>query len=60
MLPNLEFDGSAARAIRRKNRSGIENTIREFKLSHNGITVGPPMKGLVDFQRYPGTKGRAL
>jgi circadian clock protein KaiC len=29
-----------------KKRSGNhEHTIREFKLTHHGITVGPPLKG---------------
>ena len=42
-----EFDGSVRRALSVvKKRSGNhEHTIREFKLSHQGITVGPPLKG---------------
>lgn len=47
MLRYFEFDGSVRRALSVvKKRSGNhEHTIREFKLSHHGITVGPPLKG---------------
>jgi circadian clock protein KaiC len=47
MLRYFEFDGSVRRALSAvKKRSGNhENTIREFRLSHRGITVGPPLKG---------------
>jgi circadian clock protein KaiC len=47
MLRYFEFDGSVRRALSVvKKRSGNhENTIREFKLSNKGITVGPPLKG---------------
>ena len=47
MLRYFEFDGSVRRALSVvKKRSGNhENTIREFKLSYEGITVGPPLKG---------------
>ena len=47
MLRYFEFDGSVRRALSVvKKRSGNhEHTIREFKLSHQGITVGPPLKG---------------
>jgi circadian clock protein KaiC len=47
MLRYFEFDGSVRRALSVvKKRSGNhENTIREFKLSNQGITVGPPLKG---------------
>jgi fatty acid desaturase len=47
MLRYFEYDGSVRRALSVvKKRSGNhEHTIREFKLSHQGITVGPPLKG---------------
>jgi circadian clock protein KaiC len=47
MLRYFEFDGSVRRALSVvKKRSGNhEHTIREFKLSQHGITVGPPLKG---------------
>jgi circadian clock protein KaiC len=47
MLRYFEFDGSVRRALSVvKKRSGNhEHSIREFKLSHQGITVGPPLKG---------------
>ena len=47
MLRYFEFDGSVRRAISVvKKRSGNhEHAIREFKLSHAGISVGPPLKG---------------
>lgn len=47
MLRYFEFDGSVRRALSVvKKRSGNhEHTIREFKLSHLGIKVGPPLKG---------------
>jgi circadian clock protein KaiC len=47
MLRYFEFDGSVRRALSVvKKRSGNhEDTIREFKLSKRGITVGPPLKG---------------
>jgi circadian clock protein KaiC len=47
MLRYFEYDGSVRRALSVvKKRSGNhEHTIREFKLSHRGITVGPPLKG---------------
>ena len=47
MLRYFEFDGSVRRALSVvKKRSGNhEDTIREFKLSNRGITVGPPLKG---------------
>ena len=47
MLRYFEFDGSVRRALSVvKKRSGNhEDTIREFKLSNKGITVGPPLKG---------------
>jgi circadian clock protein KaiC len=47
MLRYFEFDGSVRRALSVvKKRSGNhEHTIREFKLSNQGITVGPPLKG---------------
>jgi circadian clock protein KaiC len=47
MLRYFEYDGSVRRALSVvKKRSGNhENTIREFKLSNKGITVGPPLKG---------------
>lgn len=47
MLRYFEFDGSVRRALSVvKKRSGNhEHTIREFKLSSRGISVGPPLKG---------------
>jgi circadian clock protein KaiC len=47
MLRYFEFDGSIRRALSVvKKRSGNhEHTIREFRLSNRGITVGPPLKG---------------
>jgi circadian clock protein KaiC len=47
MLRYFEFDGAVRRALSVvKKRSGNhEHTIREFKLSSQGITVGPPLKG---------------
>jgi circadian clock protein KaiC len=47
MLRYFEFDGSMRRALSVvKKRSGNhEHAIREFKLSSQGITVGPPLKG---------------
>jgi circadian clock protein KaiC len=47
MLRYFEFNGSVRRALSVvKKRSGNhEQTIREFKLSHAGISVGPPLKG---------------
>ncbi|KTF40015.1 circadian clock protein KaiC [Xanthomonas translucens pv. translucens] len=47
MLRYFEVDGTVRRALSVvKKRSGQhENTIREFRLSHNGIDVGPPLKG---------------
>lgn len=47
MLRYFEFDGTVRRAISVvKKRSGHhEHTIREFRLSHHGVRVGPPLKG---------------
>jgi circadian clock protein KaiC len=47
MLRYFEFDGTVRRALSVvKKRSGNhEHTIREFKLSSQGVTVGPPLKG---------------
>jgi circadian clock protein KaiC len=47
MLRYFEYDGSVRRALSVvKKRSGNhEHSIREFKLSNKGITVGPPLKG---------------
>ena len=47
MLRYFEFEGSVRRALSIvKKRSGNhEHTIREFKLSSHGISVGPPLKG---------------
>jgi circadian clock protein KaiC len=47
MLRYFEFDGTVRRALSVvKKRSGHhEHSIREFKLSNIGITVGPPLKG---------------
>jgi circadian clock protein KaiC len=47
MLRYFEFDGTVRRALSVvKKRSGNhEHTIREFKLSHQGITVGVPLRG---------------
>ena len=47
MLRYFEFEGSVRRALSVvKKRSGNhEHSIREFKLSNKGITVGPALKG---------------
>src|SRR6201747_858609 len=47
MLRYFEFDGLVRRALSVvKKRSGNhEHSIREFKLSHEGIQVGPPLRG---------------
>jgi circadian clock protein KaiC len=47
MLRYFEFDGAVRRALSVvKKRSGAhEHTIREFKLSPQGIQVGPPLRG---------------
>jgi circadian clock protein KaiC len=47
MLRYFEYDGVVRRALSVvKKRSGNhEHTIREFKLSHNGVSVGPPLRG---------------
>jgi circadian clock protein KaiC len=47
MLRYFEYDASVRRALSVvKKRSGNhEHSIREFKLSNHGITVGPPLKG---------------
>jgi circadian clock protein KaiC len=43
----FEADGRVRRAISViKKRTGVhENTIREFKISNRGLTVGEPLKG---------------
>ncbi|HMA50107.1 MAG TPA: ATPase domain-containing protein, partial [Magnetospirillaceae bacterium] len=47
MLRYFEFDGTVRRAISVvKKRSGHhEQTIREFRLSHHGVKMGPPLHG---------------
>jgi circadian clock protein KaiC len=47
MLRYFEFDGTVRRALSVvKKRSGNhEHTIREFRLSQEGVRVGPPLKG---------------
>jgi circadian clock protein KaiC len=47
MLRYFEFDGTVRRALSVvKKRSGrYEHSIREFRLSGHGISVGPPLKG---------------
>jgi circadian clock protein KaiC len=47
MLRYFEFDGTVRRALSVvKKRSGHhEHTIREFKLSSDGVKLGPPLKG---------------
>ena len=47
MLRYFEYDGSVRRALSVvKKRSGHhEHTIREFRLSHEGVKLGPPLKG---------------
>jgi circadian clock protein KaiC len=47
MLRYFEFDGVVRRALSVvKKRSGNhEHSIREFKLSHEGVQVGPPLRG---------------
>jgi circadian clock protein KaiC len=46
MLRYFEFEGSVRRALSVvKKRSGThEQTIREFRLSPRGVTIGPPLK----------------
>jgi circadian clock protein KaiC len=46
MLRYFEFDGSVRRALSVvKKRSGThERSIREFRLSAEGLTIGPPLK----------------
>jgi circadian clock protein KaiC len=46
MLRYFEVDGTVRRALSVvKKRSGShENTIREFRLSSNGLDIGPPIK----------------
>jgi circadian clock protein KaiC len=47
MLRYFEYDGQVRRALSVvKKRSGRhEHTIREFRLSGDGVKVGPPLKG---------------
>jgi circadian clock protein KaiC len=47
MLRYFEYDGTVRRALSVvKKRSGHhEHTIREFRLSHQGVRLGPPLKG---------------
>jgi circadian clock protein KaiC len=47
MLRYFEFDGTVRRALSVvKKRSGNhEHTIREFRLSGDGVKLGPPLKG---------------
>ena len=47
MLRYFEYDGTVRRALSvvKKRSSNHEHSIREFKLSNRGITVGPPLKG---------------
>ncbi|MGY2931901.1 KaiC/GvpD/RAD55 family RecA-like ATPase [Bradyrhizobium sp. GM6.1] len=47
MLRYFEYDGSVRRALSIvKNRSGNhEHAIREFRLSEEGVKLGPPLKG---------------
>ena len=47
MLRYFEFDGTVRRALSVvKKRSGNhEHTIREFRLSEDGVRLGPPLKG---------------
>jgi circadian clock protein KaiC len=46
MLRYFEVAGTVRRALSVvKKRSGDhEHSIREFRLSHNGISLGPPLK----------------
>jgi len=62
LLRYFEFDGSVRRALSvvEKRSGSQENTIREFKLSNKGITVGPPLKGFSGiFSGTPVYKGEA-
>lgn len=47
MLRYFEYDGTVRRALSVvKKRSGQhEHTIREFRLTHGGVRLGPPLKG---------------
>jgi circadian clock protein KaiC len=47
MLRYFEYDGTVRRALSVvKKRSGQhEHTIREFRLTHRGVRLGPPLKG---------------
>lgn len=47
MLRYFEYDGTVRRALSVvKKRSGQhEHTIREFRLAHGGVRLGPPLKG---------------
>jgi circadian clock protein KaiC len=47
MLRYFEFDGTVRRAlsVMKKRTGNHEHTIREFRLSGNGIKLGPPLKG---------------
>ncbi|WP_096395187.1 ATPase domain-containing protein [Halorubrum trapanicum] len=47
-LRHLEVDGEIRKAIGvlKKRTSDFERTIREFKITEHGITVGEPMSGL--------------
>ena len=46
MLRYFEADGTVRRALSvvKKRSGGHEHTIREFRLSSDGITLGPPLK----------------
>jgi circadian clock protein KaiC len=55
MLRYFEYDGTVRRALSVvKKRSGQhEHTIREFRLAHGGVRLGPPLKGFTGV--YSGT-----
>jgi len=65
-LRYFEYDGSVRRALSVvKKRSGRhEHTIREFRLSYGGVSVGPPLKGFTGIFRgtpvYTGDKAPLL
>jgi circadian clock protein KaiC len=63
MLRYFELDGTVRRALSVvKKRSGNhEHTIREFRLSSDGITLGPPLKDFSGiFSGNPRYTGRAM
>jgi circadian clock protein KaiC len=62
MLRYFEMEGAVHRALSvvKKRSGGHEHTIREYRLSGDGITIGPPLSGftgvLTGVPRYTGTQ----